>query len=77
MKYAVLTDEGGDIIGVISYTTQDELQDGTFQAIETFFQDGTKSFTGELDINETFVVQFNNEPSKEFYLTPTTLYYTK
>lgn len=76
-KYSVLTDEAGNIIGVICYTTKDQLQDLTLQAINTFFGDIPKNFTGDMDIEEAFVVAFENEPSKEFYLTPSTLYYTK
>ncbi len=71
MKHAVLTDSEGNILGVLAYNNVEELRKKTFEVIQSVVGDEIKTHIGKITTNSIFSVQYQNEPSDEFYLTPT------
>lgn len=70
-KYAVLTDEDGDVYGTISYTKIDEMREKVLDIIEEIEGKIVSHHLSPIILNSSFRIVFENKTSTDFYLTPT------
>lgn len=73
IKHAVLTDEDGDVYGVISYTKIDEMRKKTLELIEEIKGETVSHTLGAIRLESSVRIIFENKTSTDFYLTPTSI----